>query len=117
MTIDSYEKLIDYQIQEYTSQIGIIANICERRDYWTSDWDGHYSLETNHQEVALLNNLCNERDYLDKHRNEIIHEWTEYYETICDGLHAMYKYYTKLNHVRYEYISEENMKSLHETFV
>lgn len=107
MNITSYNGLIDYQIQEYTLQINLIKNLLEVKGFWRSYARSDLQNLTRFPYVSLLLNLDNERGYLIQHRTEIIKEWTDYYETVHDGLYAMMDYYCELNNIRWKYLWKE----------
>lgn len=107
MNITSYNDLIDYQIQEYTLQINLIKKLLENKGFWRSYARSDLQNLTRFPSVSLLLNLDNERGYLIQHRTEIIKEWTDYYETVHDGLYAMMNYYCELNNCRSKYIRKE----------
>lgn len=102
-----YDELIEWQIKNYTDQINIILKIVELKGYWKNHIRAELQYLTKYQEITLLLTLDKERGDLIQHRDEIIQEWTEYYTTVHEGIQVMKNYFTEMNSIRNEYLSNE----------
>ncbi|MGI6565629.1 hypothetical protein [Methanosphaera sp.] len=107
MKLKGYDELIEWQIKNYTDQINIILKIVELKGYWKNHIRAQLQYLTKYQEITLLLNLDKERGDLIQHRDEIIQEWMEYYTTVHEGIHVMKNYFTEINSIRKEYLSNE----------